>query len=489
MPENVPCLLPPPKPGLTRKPKNPKPKPKADESDAGSSFQDTLRKVKKARPVKAEETRETKNSDTSAKISKVRTTIASKAGRTEVPKDAKNASGRDETSDGQNPTPQDAREQHLPPDHDPKKDGPPRKDESEAKPGLVKPDDSKPRPAAVVQITPQPKQASPPNRSKADEVAKQPEALTGPKQRNANAVVREKGQARSERGRGEAAAAPGSPAKRQAATDAEMNPEMSDPQQADSDRLPPDVRRSKPLAIQPRQTESNDATSQAAPNPSTAAADVSGSQSNPISDDAAIAADARPMIDVVATPRDPATVNLAPSDAAAMPQQPVSPGHAASDSPRKPDTQISLAQPAEAQFVEANHHRIITGISGQLLPNGGSMHIRLDPPELGALHVRVEMRDGVMTAAFETSSDEATKVLSHSLGDLKTALEAQGVSVEKLHVRQAPREQSSSGDNSRGERDDAHQEQAARQEQQRKEMLRRMWRRLTNGQDPLDLVA
>ena len=48
------------------------------------------------------------------------------------------------------------------------------------------------------------------------------------------------------------------------------------------------------------------------------------------------------------------------------------------------------------------------------------MHVRLDPRELGAMHIRVEMRDDVMTASFETTSDQATKLLSHSLSDQKS---------------------------------------------------------------------
>lgn len=142
--------------------------------------------------------------------------------------------------------------------------------------------------------------------------------------------------------------------------------------------------------------------------------------------------------------------------------------------------------PPEAQFAQANHAAIVGAIGGQLLPNGGSMHIRLDPPELGAMNVRVEMRDGVMTAAFETTTDQATKLLSHSLGDLKSALEAQGVSVQKLHVRQSSEHQQGGGEDRSGSR---QQDSAAQRDQQRREMLRRMWRRLTNGQDPLDLVA
>jgi flagellar hook-length control protein FliK len=142
-----------------------------------------------------------------------------------------------------------------------------------------------------------------------------------------------------------------------------------------------------------------------------------------------------------------------------------------------------------ADFSDVNHPKIVSGIAGRLLPNGGTMQIRLDPPELGAVQVRVEMRDGVMTASFETSNDQATRLLSHSLGDLRTALEAQGVSVQKLQVSQSPKQhQSPTGD---GQKDSSQtpQDTASQREQQRKDMVRRMWQKLMGGQDPVDLVA
>lgn len=149
------------------------------------------------------------------------------------------------------------------------------------------------------------------------------------------------------------------------------------------------------------------------------------------------------------------------------------------------------AVPPEAQFASANHDKIITGLKTELLPNGGTMHIRLDPPELGALQVKVSMQDGVMTASFETSNDDATKLLSHSLSQLKHALESQGVSVDKLHVQQSPRNESSSNqkDENGQSKGQADNQRSAQQEQQRKEMIRRMWAKLGVIQDPLDMVA
>ena len=156
-----------------------------------------------------------------------------------------------------------------------------------------------------------------------------------------------------------------------------------------------------------------------------------------------------------------------------------------------PPTSTSAAA-RETEFAEANHGKIISGVTGQLLPNGGSLQLRLDPAELGAVNISVHMRDGVMTATFDTSNDQAAKLLTHSLGQLKTALESQGVSVGSLHVQQTPRDSQANSHEGRqqgenGSNDTSQQER--QQEQQRKEMVRRMWRRLNGGKDPLDLVA
>jgi flagellar hook-length control protein FliK len=146
----------------------------------------------------------------------------------------------------------------------------------------------------------------------------------------------------------------------------------------------------------------------------------------------------------------------------------------------------------EVRFTDVNHPSIVQGITGQLLPQGGTMHLRLDPPELGAMQVTVNVKDGLMTASFQTSNDEATRLLSHSLHDLKSLLESQGVQVQKLQVQQQSSQNfDSKGDGGDGSRQQqqAMQDQSARQEQQRKEMIRRMWAKLGVGNDPLDITG
>jgi flagellar hook-length control protein FliK len=150
---------------------------------------------------------------------------------------------------------------------------------------------------------------------------------------------------------------------------------------------------------------------------------------------------------------------------------------------------VSAAATPAARFVEENHPKIVTAIAGQLQPHGGTMQMRLDPPELGALQVTVHLKDGVMTASFETSNDEATKLLSHSLGTLKSSLEAAGVNVDKIHVERAPQRDSANDSESDGKQGPQDQQRQAQQDQQRREMVQRMWRKLAGGADPLDLVA
>ncbi len=134
---------------------------------------------------------------------------------------------------------------------------------------------------------------------------------------------------------------------------------------------------------------------------------------------------------------------------------------------------------------------MVSAITGTLLPSGGTMSIRLDPPELGALQITVRMENGVMSASFQTSNEQATRLLSHSLSQLKNALETQGVSVDRLHVHQAAPSEGSSNqnDDSDGNQKQAPGDRSAQQDQQRREVLRRMWRRARGDRDPLDLVA
>lgn len=152
--------------------------------------------------------------------------------------------------------------------------------------------------------------------------------------------------------------------------------------------------------------------------------------------------------------------------------------------------------PAQPRSVaEENVDRIVTSVRGEIATKGGTMQIRLDPPSLGAINVQISIDDGVMSASLQTNNDEATRLLSHNLAQLKSQLESAGVTVDRIQVKQAAPSEQSSNSNSQGDSGDrqqsrdAGQDQSARQEQQRREMLQRMWAKLAGNGDPLDLVA
>ena len=98
--------------------------------------------------------------------------------------------------------------------------------------------------------------------------------------------------------------------------------------------------------------------------------------------------------------------------------------------------------PPEVRFADANQAKsIVSSVHTQAL---AQRRIDADPPGSTGTgideYLPVRMRDGVMTATFEASNDQAARLLTHSLGQLKTALESQGVSVGRLHVEQAPKD-------------------------------------------------
>ena len=154
----------------------------------------------------------------------------------------------------------------------------------------------------------------------------------------------------------------------------------------------------------------------------------------------------------------------------------------------------TAAQAAAPQktVAQTNIDRIVTSVRGELSTKGGSMQIRLDPPTLGTVNIQVNVNDGVLTASIQTENDQATRLLSHNLTDLKSTLESAGVSVDRIQVKQSPTSESSSNNGKNSDQDSQRQsaqDNPARQDQQRREMLQRMWRKFAMGDDPLDLVA
>ncbi len=65
---------------------------------------------------------------------------------------------------------------------------------------------------------------------------------------------------------------------------------------------------------------------------------------------------------------------------------------------------------------------------------GGTLQLRLSPPELGSLRLELTVKDGVMTAALETETPAARRVLLDHLPALRDRLAEQNIRVERFDV-------------------------------------------------------
>ena len=157
------------------------------------------------------------------------------------------------------------------------------------------------------------------------------------------------------------------------------------------------------------------------------------------------------------------------------------------------------------QFAGNNHGRILTAVRGQLLPNGGDVAMRLDPPELGVLQIRMEVRDGTVTASFQAENAQAADLLTQGMTRLKQSLERAGIMVDRLSVQmtgpversgndrsagdQASRDSSRDGGGQRGGFDGGaggYGDDSARRQSQRDRAFDAAWRAI-NG-DPIDIL-
>jgi len=88
--------------------------------------------------------------------------------------------------------------------------------------------------------------------------------------------------------------------------------------------------------------------------------------------------------------------------------------------------------------------RVVRGLSAMVSQRGGTMMMRLDPPELGALQVKMTVMNGVVNAQMLATSEQGARILERNMGSLRAALEQQGLTVEKLSV--TTNQQSNSSD-------------------------------------------
>ena len=65
---------------------------------------------------------------------------------------------------------------------------------------------------------------------------------------------------------------------------------------------------------------------------------------------------------------------------------------------------------------------------------GGTLQLRLSPPELGALRIELNVKDGVMSASLQTENANARRLLLDHLPALRDRLAEQNIRVDRFDV-------------------------------------------------------
>ncbi|MEM1446476.1 MAG: flagellar hook-length control protein FliK [Planctomycetota bacterium] len=82
-----------------------------------------------------------------------------------------------------------------------------------------------------------------------------------------------------------------------------------------------------------------------------------------------------------------------------------------------------------------NEARLARGLKSALSQQGGSVTLRLTPPEMGTVRIQMQLQGTGVSAQFHAETQAAQRLLTQQLGQLRTALESQGLSVERLGVQ------------------------------------------------------
>jgi len=86
--------------------------------------------------------------------------------------------------------------------------------------------------------------------------------------------------------------------------------------------------------------------------------------------------------------------------------------------------------------------QISRGLAAALRQKGGRVTMRLEPTSLGKLTVQLQMKGERVSARFEATTEQARRLLETARSELRSALEARGLVVERVQVQVTPSEDS-----------------------------------------------
>lgn len=99
------------------------------------------------------------------------------------------------------------------------------------------------------------------------------------------------------------------------------------------------------------------------------------------------------------------------------------------------------AEPAQAPQQtpeDTNVARVARALQQAVKQNGGTVTLRLNPPELGVVRVQMELSNGVASVRFQAEDASVTSMLSRQMITLREALEGRGLKVQRMEAQTLP---------------------------------------------------
>ncbi|MCA8941459.1 MAG: flagellar hook-length control protein FliK [Planctomycetes bacterium] len=105
------------------------------------------------------------------------------------------------------------------------------------------------------------------------------------------------------------------------------------------------------------------------------------------------------------------------------------------------------------QAAEASRDSVFRQIALHLMPDGGEMHVLLDPPQLGELEMKLVVDGDKLRLAVVAERPEVAAMMQKHMAELRQHLQTQGLTVTDADVRaRDPHEQAERDANPRGSR-------------------------------------
>ncbi len=112
-----------------------------------------------------------------------------------------------------------------------------------------------------------------------------------------------------------------------------------------------------------------------------------------------------------------------------------------------PECTVTIDDPTSI----ANEARLARGLTSVLNQKGGAVTLRLTPAEMGTVRIQLQLSGSSVSAQFHTETSGARSLLQQQMSTLRTALEAQGLQVDRLTVQTSNSSTGSQFGQSRGD--------------------------------------